>query len=66
MNERMIARLKELAERNCFHDDENDNVIVDDYAGGNVDDAFDLGERAGETLLARYVLNELGISWGDE
>lgn len=63
MNEQMIDRLKELARRECYHDDEGDDVIVDDYAGGNVDDAFDLGERAGETMLARDVLSAMNISW---
>lgn len=63
MNEQMIARLKELAQRDCFHDDEGDDVVVDDYAGGNVDDAFSLGERAGETMLARDVLLAMNIMW---
>lgn len=63
MNEQMISRLKELAQRECYHDNEDDDVVVEDYAGGNVDDAFDLGERAGETMLARDVLSAMGIEW---
>jgi hypothetical protein len=66
MNEQMIARLKELARSNCFHDDKDEDVIVDDYAGGNIDDAFDLGERAGETMLARDVLLAMNIMWTEE
>ena len=65
MNEQLITRLKELAGRKCFHD-EDDDAVVEDYAGGNVDDAFDLGERAGETMLARDVLTALNIEWGQD
>jgi hypothetical protein len=64
MNEQLITRLKELARRKCFHDE--DDAVVEDYAGGNVDDAFDLGERAGETMLARDVLTALNIEWGQD
>ncbi len=63
MNDAMIERLKALARRECFHDDEDPDVIVDDYAGGNVDDAFYAGEHAGEVMLARDVLTAMNIDW---
>ena len=63
MNERMIQKLKNLAKSDCFYDDENEDKMVDDYAGGNIDDAFSYGETAGEVMLARQVLMALDIKW---
>jgi hypothetical protein len=37
--------------------------MVDDYAGGNIDDAFYGGQHDGEVTLAREILTELGIGW---
>jgi len=61
--EDVINMLKEKARTECFYDDEDEDVTVDDYAGGNVDDAFSTGENAGEVTLARTVLTHLGIDW---
>ena len=47
----------ELAEKKIAAD--NEDFMVDDYAGGNIDDAYSLGERAGEVLLARDILGML-------
>lgn len=63
MNDNLIEKLKKLASSECFFDDED--AIVDDYAGGNVDDAFDAGSHAGEVTLARYILNSMEISWNE-
>ncbi len=63
LNHDMITRLISVAQQECFYDDEDDDVVVDDYAGGNVDDAFATGERAGETMMARSILEDLGIDW---
>jgi hypothetical protein len=63
MNEAFIDYLKKMAQSHCFHDNDDEDVMVDDYAGGNVDDAFEMGERAGEVTLARSVLTNLGIEW---
>jgi len=63
MNEKMIERLKKIARSECYFDDEDENKVVYDYSGSNVDDAFDLGERQGEILLARDILSDMGISW---
>lgn len=67
MNKELIDRLIKLARRECFHDGcdedgENDNTIFN-WSGGNVDDAFGLGECAGEVMLAREVLTGLGVDW---
>lgn len=65
MNEAVIEQLKKSARQKCFYDElvDNPDVIVDDFAGGNIDDAFNVGETAGEAMLARSILEELGISW---
>ena len=66
MNEIMIEQLKKLARSECYYDDEDADVTVDDYAGGNIDDAFAVGEKAGEVMLARAVLQSLGIKWSEK
>ncbi len=63
MNEQLIEKLKKLAQSECYFDNEDEDTVVDDYAGGNVDDAFSIGERQGEILLAREILSSMGISW---
>lgn len=63
MTETMIELLKTLARTKSFYDDEDEDVIVDDYAGGNIDDAFSLGETAGGVMLAREILTALNITW---
>jgi hypothetical protein len=65
MNQRMIDKLKNLAKCDCFYDDDGEPLVVD-YVGSNVDDAFDLGERSGEVMLAREVLTALEIEWDKE
>ena len=59
LSEAAVTKLKELAETKCWSDDPD--FMTDDYAGGNIDDAYAGGERAGEILMARWVLGELGI-----
>ena len=59
----LIAKLKQLAERGCWGDDDNEDSVIDDFAGGNVDDAFEGGERTGETFLAREILDEMEIPY---
>ena len=58
-----IAELKKLAEENCACDAEDFNAY--DYSGGNYDDAYDQGQRDGERLQARWVLDMLGIEYND-
>lgn len=65
MNEEFIQRLKKLAASDAWVDELGDgsDVIIDDFAGGNVDDAFWGGLRSGEIQLAREILSELNIKW---
>lgn len=49
------AFLENLAGKEVWEDDPDS--IVDDFAGGNVDDAYDGGFRAGQTILAREILD---------
>lgn len=66
MNEEFITKLKKLAASDAWVDEldeEGSDVTIDDFAGGNVDDAFWGGHRSGEIQLARDVLSELNIKW---
>ncbi len=49
-------KLQKLAARKNWSDDPD--FVVDDYAGGNIDDAFYGGTDDGETNLARQLLKE--------
>jgi len=48
--------LEKLAEKTIAAD--NEDFCVEDYAGGNIDDAYSLGVNAGEALLARALLTQ--------
>jgi len=60
-----IETLKTLAKRKTWQDkmDEKEDTVIEDFAGSNVDDAFDGGYRAGEAGVAREVLDTLGIAY---
>lgn len=53
----IIEMLENLANRQCWSDDEN--LIVHEYCGGNVDDAYSKGCDDGETFLARRLIELL-------
>lgn len=57
MKPEMKERLEKLAASECWSDDPE--FMVDDYAGGNIDDAFYGGEHSGEVNLAREILASL-------
>ncbi len=61
MNEELIEKLKTLAKKECWSDD--DEFEAYSYSGGNFDDAYSGGYRDGEIDLAREILRELGISY---
>ena len=64
IDEKLLKCFKDLAEKRTWADGMEDGVtIIDDYAGGNMDDAYYGGYRAGETSLARSILEELGIEF---
>lgn len=60
MNPKMKAKLASLAARRCLFDRED--FETDDFAAGNVNDAYDRGVEDGETALARELLAEFGGS----
>jgi hypothetical protein len=63
MNEDVIDHLKKMANSRCYFDIEDEDKTVDDYAYGNVDDAFCMGELQGEVLIARTILETMNINW---
>jgi len=56
MDELISEKLKRLAKKECWFDDEE--CIINDWAGGNIDDAYQGGCVDGETALARELLKE--------
>lgn len=54
-----IAKLKELAKRECWYEAEEFNAM--DFSGGNFDDAYEGGYADGEADLAGHVLNALNM-----
>jgi hypothetical protein len=66
LSKEVIDNLIKLAKNETIFDGDDDgDVVIDDYAGGNVDDAYYLGERNGQTYLARDILAGLDIKWDD-
>lgn len=57
----VIVNLLKEAQGEVWDDDPD--FMTDDYAGGNIDDAFAGGERAGRAHMARDALDVLGVSW---
>ena len=51
----LVRELRLMAARECWHEAEGDSCI-EDFAGGNVDDAYEGGVRAGEAALAREIV----------
>lgn len=60
MNDKLRAYLIEWATKK--HPADHDDFMVNDYAGGNIDDAYQLGEDAGEIQMARLLLAKFGGS----
>jgi len=54
MKRAVLALIKITAAEECVSD--SDDFMVDDYAGGNIDDAFHLGVACGRIDFARDVL----------
>ena len=51
-----IQMLEKLAAKQTVYD--LDNESIDDYVGGNIDDAYSRGIKDGETLLARELISK--------
>ena len=65
---KILAIITPLSKKEIWFDKTDDDegnvdldsdICVDDYAGGNVDDAYYGGERAGYTQLARDLLKAI-------
>lgn len=54
--EELKERMEKLASRECWQNDPE--FMPHEYAGGNIDDAYNGGVDDGETLLARHLLKE--------
>lgn len=54
-----VQKLRFLAKRELAEDNFPDCSVYE-IVGSNVDDAFAAGAQAGETLLARQLLEDLG------
>ena len=61
MTNEMIEKLKKTAAKTAWFDQED--FVVYDYSGSNVDDAYEAGVDDGEIQLAREILTSLNISW---
>lgn len=61
--EELKSLLQEIANQPSW-DDELDRgySIVEDFAGGNVDDAYEAGKRAGRVELAREICS-IHMGW---
>jgi len=53
----IVEKLKGIADKKAWSDDED--FMPDDYAGGNIDDAYYGGENDGRISLAREILELL-------
>jgi hypothetical protein len=53
----LVAELKSIADKKAWCDDED--FMVNDYAGGNIDDAYSGGYDDGEIIMARHILTQL-------
>jgi hypothetical protein len=61
MNEEMITKLKKIAARETWFEDEDFNPM--DFSGGNFDDAYYGGLEDGRVDLAREILTSMNIKW---
>lgn len=56
MSEELKLYLEKVAKNTIGQDDED--FMVNDYAGGNIDDAYELGVNAGEVIFARELVKK--------
>lgn len=60
ISDNMIKQLIAIAKRSAVFDEHD---MVDDFAGGNIDDAYNIGSEDGETSLARQILTDMNIPY---
>lgn len=63
MNAALIEKLKELAGRDCWDEDEEEGFNACDFSGGNYDAAYRGGAADGASIIAREVLLAIGEEW---
>lgn len=63
LHELFMDRLKICAKRTRRSDEED--FMVNDFAAGNIDDAYDIGFTDGETQLAQEILTAMNIDWNE-
>lgn len=51
---KLIDKIREIASSDISADE--DDFMVNDYAGGNIDDAYNIGVDHGEVYFARRLL----------
>ena len=61
MNAALIEKLKELAGRDCWDEEEGFNAC--DFSGSNYDAAYRGGVADGASIIAREVLLAIGEEW---
>ena len=58
----MVERLKGIAKNEICNTDDDD-FDPRDFSGGNFDDTYWGGREDGRTVLAREVLESIGVEW---
>ena len=61
MNAEMIEKLKKLAAKQVWVDSEDFDAA--ESSGYDYDEAYYAGYQSGEVVLAREILNTLGVEW---
>ena len=54
----LLQAIKKVAFRTIQSD--NEDFDLNDYAGGNIDDAYEIGQNEGEVYFARQLLKAVG------
>ena len=63
LNRQCIELLKRYAKTKCFYDLDLEAEEIGEYFGGDTDEAFSVGEATGTTMLARKILDSMGIEY---
>lgn len=60
MTPKLKEYLEKLSAQSTVLENMDNNDCIHDWAGGNIDDAYDMGIEDGQTLLARELLKNFG------
>lgn len=53
---KIFEMINPISKKDVWSDNFSEESIINDFAGGNIDDAFWGGERDGQTQLARQLI----------